>query len=132
MSFVRQISGFEKRRVEQPDLGDFASNAIDLNPVSNADAVLAHERKPAEKRENVILQGNGDAGGGEAQDGRQLTWRAKHHQQNEYASKHLHTQLKNSAQGLHPSPVKRWIGHQPLDKRIAEDGAYEDEENECQ
>jgi hypothetical protein len=58
--FVRQISGLQQRGAHQADLGHLAAHAVDLNPVADANAVLAHEDEPAEKREDEVLHGDGE------------------------------------------------------------------------
>ena len=70
-------SGFQQRGSHQADFGDLAAHAVDLNPVADANAALAHEDKPAEKRENEILQCDGEGGGGEAEDGGRFVRRAE-------------------------------------------------------
>ena len=72
MAPVRQIAGFKQGSAHQADLGNFAAHAVDLNPIADANAILAHEDEPAEKREDEILHGDGESGGGKAKNGGHL------------------------------------------------------------
>ena len=64
MAFVRQISGFEQGGAHQANLSNFAAHAVDLDPIADANSVLAHEDEPAKKRKNEILHRDGETGGG--------------------------------------------------------------------
>ena len=52
-------------------------------------AVFADEDKPAQKRENEILQGDGEGSGGKTEDGWCLLGRAKDDEQNEHHANKL-------------------------------------------
>ena len=67
MSLVVKGPGLKQRGAEKAYLGDLAADAVDLNPVAHVNAILADEDEPAEKGENEVLQGDGERGGGEAE-----------------------------------------------------------------
>jgi hypothetical protein len=72
MALVGPVAGFEERGAEEADLYDLAADAVDLNPVADADAVFSHEDKPAEEGEDEVLKDDGEAGCSEAEDGGDL------------------------------------------------------------
>ncbi len=83
MALVGPVAGLEQRGAEEADLDDLAADAIDLDPVADADAVLAHEDEPAEEGEDEVLEDDGEAGGDEAEDGRHLAGHAEDDQNDE-------------------------------------------------
>ena len=72
MSGVTPASRFENYGVQQTDAEHFPANSIDLDPVAGLDAVRAHQNKPAEKADDEIFHGDGNAGAGERRDGRKI------------------------------------------------------------
>ncbi len=85
MALVFERAGFKQRGAEQADFGDFAADAVDLDPVAHVDAILADEHEPAEKGEDEILQGDGERSGSEAKDSGRLLRRAEDDKQDENA-----------------------------------------------
>ena len=77
MASLCKVAGFKQRGAHQADLDYLTADAVDLNPVAHAHAVLAHENKPAEKGENEILQCDRECGGGQTQDGWHLLRRSQ-------------------------------------------------------
>ena len=106
MSLVSPIAVLEDGGAEKIDLNHLTCHAIDLYPVTDAHSVLAHENEPAEERENEALQSYCKAGGGEAQDGRDLAGYAERHQQHAQDANQLHTEPQDGMQRLHAPPVK--------------------------
>src|SRR5580704_4788752 len=43
MALVGPVAGFEQHRAEEADLDDLAADAVDLDPVADANTVFAHE-----------------------------------------------------------------------------------------
>src|ERR1039458_3017641 len=132
MASVRQIFCFKQGRSHQANFGDFSAHAVDLNPIADAYAILAHKSKPSEKRENKILHCDRETGGGQAQNRGHLLRPAEDNKQDEQATGDLYTQLQNGTQGLGLAPVERWIGNEPPHKGIAEDDANDDKGNQRQ
>ena len=83
MALVGPVAGFEQGGAEEADLDDLAADAVDLDPVADADAVFAHEDEPAEEGEDEVLKDDGEAGGAEAEDGGDLVGRAEDDEEHE-------------------------------------------------
>src|SRR5581483_6813295 len=67
MPRIGPCPGFEQDGTQQADLEHFPADPVDLDPIANADAVLAHEDKPAKERHDEILQRDGESGAGQAE-----------------------------------------------------------------
>ena len=67
--------------MEGADFHHFAGDAVDFDPVAQPHAVFAHQNKPADEADNEILQSDGEAGAGEAEEGAELSRRPEKDQQ---------------------------------------------------
>ena len=66
MAVSGPIAGFEKNGAEHAELNDFTDDAVDFDPVADADTVAAHQYKPTTEGDDGILEDDGQAGGDEA------------------------------------------------------------------
>src|SRR5271165_1211029 len=126
MPLVRPVAGFEHRRAEETDLDHFASNAVDLHPVADANAVLAHQNEPSKESQDESLQCNRESGSRQAQDCGHLRWHAKDDEQDEQKAQELHAEFRKRAQCAHAPPVKRGTIHEAAHKLVAQNDANED------
>src|SRR5579859_752727 len=81
---VGPVAGFQQDGFEQADLDHFSADAIDLDPVSDANAIASHENEPAEECDDEIFHRDSKAGAGESQNGGRLRGHTKNNEQNEY------------------------------------------------
>ena len=105
MALIGPVAGFEQHGAEEADLDDLAADAVDFNPVAGADAVLAHEDKPAEEGEDEVLEDNGEAGCSEAEDGRGLAGCAEEDEKHQGKRQDLDAENDDSAQCVEAAPV---------------------------
>src|SRR3984957_11280823 len=92
MAFVGPVAGFEEGGAEEADLQDLAADGDDFDPGADAKAVFAHEEEPAEEGEDEVLKDDGEAGGGEAEDGRYLAGGSEDDEQDEQQGEDLNAE----------------------------------------
>ena len=126
MALVGPVAGFEERGAEEADLDDLAADAVDLDPVADADAVFAHEDKPAEEGEDEVLEDDGEACGTEAEDGGDLVGCAEDDEQNEAKGDELDGEGRDSAEGMEAAMV----GGQALEQSTGRGGEQDPAEDQ--
>ena len=126
-----RVAGLEQSGSHDADLDHFAADAVDLDPVADANAALAHEDKPTEEGENKVLQGDGEGSGGETENGGRFMRRAEEDKQNQQCTDHLYGQFENHAQGLRLPSIEYRMGHQAPYEGVAQNHADENENDEC-
>jgi hypothetical protein len=94
---VGKRPGLQQCRGEQSHLRHLTAHAVDLHPISNVDAVLADQHKPAEKRDDKVLQRDRKRCRGQAENRRRLTRRTKNHQQDNHHPDDLDGEFQNAA-----------------------------------
>src|SRR5215475_11132046 len=80
---VGPVSGFEQHGVEHAEFDYFAGDAIDFDPVSEADSVLAHQHEPADEPDDEILERDGEARTGKTKESSEIRRRAKDNEQDQ-------------------------------------------------
>ena len=126
MALVGPVAGFEQRGAEEADLDDLAADAVDLNPVADADAVLAHEDEPAEEGEDEVLEDDRETRRSEAENRRGLAGCAEDEEKHEAEGDDLDAEDDDGAQGMQAAPV-----HVRTIEEIADGGGEQDaDENE--
>ena len=110
MALVGPVAGFEQRGAEEADLDDLAADAVDLDPVADADAVFAHEDEPAEEGEDEVLEDDGEACGSEAEDGGDLAGCAEDDEEHKAKRDDLDAEGGDGAQSVEAAPVHVWNG----------------------
>ena len=126
MALVGPVAGFEQHGAEEADLGDFAADAVDLDPVADADAVAAHEDEPAEEGEDEILEDDGEAGGGEADDRGHLLRCAEDDERDAEQGEELGGEGDDGFEGADAAE----IGGDAANGHAAEDGGERGEEDD--
>jgi len=130
VTFIRPVAGFEEGGAEESHFYDFASNAVDLYPVADPDAILTHQHEPAEEPQDEVLQDHCEAGCGEANDGRQLARGSKHNQQDKQEGDDLYTKREEDAPGIHAAPVDSGAPYEIPHENVEEDHAKENKRNQ--
>src|SRR6266511_5377249 len=82
----------------RPDLGHLAAHTLDLHPVTDADAVLAHQHEPAEEGDDEVLHRHGETGAGEAEDGGGLPRDPDDDEEDQQRAHHLHRELHHGSE----------------------------------
>src|ERR1700676_3783546 len=76
------VASFEQHRLKQSNLNDFAAHSVNLNPVTKTNPVLPHQRKPAEKADDEILECDRETGSNQTHKSCYLSRQPKNHCQN--------------------------------------------------
>src|SRR5579872_3850216 len=79
MSGVIPIAGFHEHCAQQRDLDDLSANPLNLNPVADADSVLAHQNEPTDEADDEIFQCDRETSTGESDDRGKLAGQTKYH-----------------------------------------------------
>ena len=98
MTGVGPVARFEQHRVERADLYHLSGNSVDLYPVSQTNAVFAHQHKPADETDDEVFQCHGKAGAGKSEKCAELTWQAKHHESDQAQPYNLGRNASDRAQ----------------------------------
>src|SRR5262249_2434744 len=99
MATVGPIAGFEHGSAEDSDFDDLTADAVDLDPVADANAVLAHEDEPSEEGEDESLKDDGETGGGETQNGCELAGCAEDYEKSKEHRNRLDYQCGDGGEG---------------------------------
>src|SRR5579871_130273 len=83
------ISHLEQDGFHDSDFDHLAANAVDFDPVTDFDAVLAHQCEPAEESDDEIFQRDGESGGHQADQGCDLVWWSEDDEYDEHESDEL-------------------------------------------
>src|SRR3984885_4254231 len=105
MALVGPVAGFEQGGAEETDLDDLAADAVDLNPVADANAVFAHEDEPAEEGEDEVLEDDGEARGSEAEDGGDLAGRAEDDKEHQTERNDLESESGDRAESMEATAI---------------------------
>ena len=77
-----QLPVSSKDGFQQTDLDDFSADAVDLDPVADADAVAPHQHEPSKEGDDEVFHGDGQACARQAQDRSRLRGHAENDEQN--------------------------------------------------
>ena len=99
--------------MSKSDFDDLAADAVDLDPVADANAVAPHQHEPAEEGDDEIFHRDRQAGAGQAEHRRRLCGHAEDDEQNHQRAHGLHRELhhrRSVSMRLFSAvmPVNRW------------------------
>ena len=72
VTFICPAAGFKHGCPEEPDFCHLTAHAVDLYPIANSNAILAHQHKPSEESDDEVLHDDREACGSETQNRRHL------------------------------------------------------------
>src|ERR1051326_8283999 len=79
----RPVACLQQHRVKRAQFDDFARDAVDLDPIANANAILTHQYKPSDKADDEILERDGQSCAGQSEKRSELSGRSEDDQKNE-------------------------------------------------
>src|ERR1700688_3101160 len=82
MTGIRPVPGFKQNRLQQSNFDDLSADAVNLDPITHADAISSHKKEPSEEGHDHIFAGNGKSGTGKAEYFRCLAGHAEDDEQN--------------------------------------------------
>src|SRR5580658_8795135 len=129
MAGVGPAPGLKQHRVKQPDLQHFSPDAVDLDPVAGANAILAHQHEPAKEPNDEIFHGHRQARPGEREDGRKVGGNPENNQQNQQHAEGLQHEQDQSAHRVHLEAFKSHAGKQTLDQLVGYQHEHADQNN---
>ncbi len=112
---------------EERDLDHLATDRVDLHPVAHSNAVLAHQHEPAEEGEDEVLHDDGDAGGGEAEDGGHVVGSAEDDEEDGNEAEDLDAELEDGSEGLDAPAVEFGTVEELADEQVKE---HDDDKSE--
>ncbi len=92
--------------MEHAEFGDLAADPVDFHPVSQPNAVAAHEHEPAEEGDDEILEGDGQAGADDADHGAELAGHAHQNQNHRDHDDDPQADASDAAKRFDLSPIQ--------------------------
>src|SRR5262249_4699678 len=129
MARVGPVSGLEENCSHQADFNDLANHAVDFNPIADPDTVPAHQHKPAEKRDDEILQRHSQAGPGQPQNGRKLAGHADDHEDNQQQAQRLDGKFKHDPQGMQTLAFGGEFRKEAINQPVGQVNEQQDQQN---
>src|SRR6267154_2074822 len=111
---VAPVTGLEQYRVKHPKFGHLAADAVDLDPVSQANAVSAHQHQPAEEGHDEVLQRHRQSGAHDPDHGPELAGHADENEQDDDRGDHSQTNPREAAKGFDLPAVQLGVIEQTL------------------
>src|SRR5208337_5552281 len=99
MACVIPVSRLQHDGAQKSNFHHFATNSVDLNPVTRTDTVAAHQDKPAEEGHDEIFERDRKSSSRQSQYCGQLAGSAKQHQQNDQHADELSDESKYQPHG---------------------------------
>lgn len=115
------VAGFEKHGAEDAELNDFTDDAVDFDPVANADAVAAHQDKPTTEGDDGILEDDGEACGDQADHRGHLLRDAEDGEEDEAEADDLCCEAQDCAERLFLARVVNHFAERKLQPPAGED-----------
>ena len=115
MAGVGPIAGFEQHCAQQIYFNHFTDNAIDLHPITDANAIASHQHEPANESHDEIFEGDGQPCAGQPKDGRHLAWDSEQHEENQQHTDGLDGKANDDAKGFQPRPLVFHIDDEVID-----------------
>src|SRR5260221_7835938 len=119
---VAPVAGLQQYRMKHSEFGHLAADAVDLDPVSQANAVSAHQHQPAEEGHDEVLQRHRQPGAHDPDHGPELAGHADENEQDDDRGDHSQTDPREAAKGFDLPAVQLEVIEQTL-------GPFIDEQN---
>ena len=118
---IRPVTGLEQHRAQHPELHHLAAHAVDLDPVAEADAVLAHQHEPADEGDDEILERDREAGAREPHHGAELPRHPDDDQHDEHHAENLQRDPDHAAKRPELAAVDGGAPEEALQPAVGEE-----------
>src|SRR5271167_952340 len=129
MAGIIPVARLQHDGAQKSNFHHFATNSVDLDPVTSTNTVATHQDKPAEEGYDEIFERDGKSSSRQSQDGGQLTGSAKQHQQNDQHADELSDESKHQPHGSKTAAIGAQSHVEPLDCSFSQDQANQSQQN---